>query len=118
MDKTNELLKAVAECILEEEGSFFVIANADKLDLPLDGAQRLALGGKATPYLRFTDEGIATGLSINHFHYDLFIPWDTVNAVEGEGKAFYCRREDAEKEEKREEARPQGEKRHLSLVKD
>ena len=116
MDKTNKLLKSVAECILDEEGSFFVVINADKLDLPLEGTQRMILGGKATPYLRLTDEGIEAGLSINRFHYDAFIPWHVVNAVEGDRKAFYCKREGVDKEKKEEEA--QKENRHLRLVKD
>lgn len=116
MDKTNELLKAVAECILYEEGSLFVMVNADMLDLPLDGIQRITLGGKATPYLRFTDDRIEAGLSINRFHYDAFIPWNAVNAVEGETKAFYCRREDGKK--KGEEIDAKKGIRRLSLVKD
>lgn len=118
MDRTDELLKAVAECILGEEGSLFVIVNADLLDLPIDGVQRLLLGGKATPYLDITDEGIAAGLSINRFHYDAFIPWDAVSAVEGNGKAFYCRREGMRKEMKEDGAEVDKEKRHLTLVKD
>jgi hypothetical protein len=109
MDRTSELLKTVTECILDEEGSFSVIVNADMLDLPLDGAQRLLLGGKATPYMDISDEGISVGLSINRVHYDTFIPWDAVNAVEGENKAFYCRRVRAEKKEEK--------GRHLRLVK-
>lgn len=116
MDKTNELLKTVAECILDEEGSFFAVVNADMLDLPLEGTQRMILGGKATPYLRITDEGIEAGLSINRFHYDAFIPWDAVNAVEGDLKALYCKREGGAKEKKEDEA--QKENRHLKLVKD
>jgi len=116
MDKTNKLLKSVAECILDEEGSFFAVVTADMLDLPLEGTQRMILGGKATPYLRLTDEGIEAGLSINRFHYDAFIPWHVVNAVEGDRKAFYCKREGVDKEKKEEEA--QKENRHLRLVKD
>lgn len=116
MDKTSELLKSVAECILDEEGSFYAVVNADMLDLPLEGTQRMVLGGKATPYLRLTDEGIEAGLSINRFHYDAFIPWHVVNAVEGDRKAFYCKREGLDKEKKEEEA--QKESRHLRLVKD
>lgn len=116
MDKTNKLLKSVAECILDEEGSFFAVVNADMLDLPLEGTQRMILGGKATPYLRLTDEGIEAGLSINRFHYDAFIPWHVVNAVEGDRKAFYCKREGVDKEKKEGEA--QKENRHLRLVKD
>jgi len=116
MDKTNKLLKSVAECILDEEGSFFAVVNADMLDLPLEGTQRMILGGKATPYLRLTDEGIEAGLSINRFHYDAFIPWHVVNAVEGDRKAFYCKREGVDKEKKEEET--QKENRHLRLVKD
>lgn len=116
MDKTNKLLKSVAECILDEEGSFFAVVNADMLDLPLEGTQRMILGGKATPYLRLTDEGIEAGLSINRFHYDAFIPWHVVNAVEGDRKAFYCKREGVDKEKKEEES--QKENRHLRLVKD
>ena len=116
MDKTSELLKSVAECILDEEGSFFAVVNADMLDLPLEGTQRMVLGGKATPYLRLTDEGIEAGLSINRFHYDAFIPWHVVNAVEGDRKAFYCKREGVDKEKKEEES--QKENRHLRLVKD
>src|SRR4030066_88745 len=116
MDKTNKLLKSVAECILDEEGLFFAVVNADMLDLPLEGTQRMILGGKATPYLRLTDEGIEAGLSINRFHYDAFIPWHVVNAVEGDRKAFYCKREGVDKEKKEEEA--QKENRHLRLVKD
>ncbi len=116
MDKTNKLLKSVAERILEEEGSFFAVVNADMLDLPLEGTQRMMLGGKATPYLRLTDEGIEAGLSINRFHYDAFIPWHVVNAVEGDRKAFYCKREGVDKEKREEEA--QKENRHLRLVKD
>lgn len=118
MDKTKELLKAVAECILEEEGSVFVIVNADALDIPLEGTQRMILGGKATPYLNLTDEGIEAGLSINRFHYDAFIPWDEVNAVEGDKMAFYCRRVDGGEKKKRKKAEVQKEKRHLKLVKD
>lgn len=114
MDKTNELLKAVADSILDEEGSLFAIVNADLLDLPLDGTQRMILGGKATPYLRLTEEGIEAGLSINRFHYDAFIPWDAVNAVEGEAKAFYCKREN----EKGKEGEAKKDKRRLSLVED
>ncbi len=116
MDKTNKLLKSVAERILEEEGSFFAVVNADMLDLPLEGTQRMMLGGKATPYLRLTDEGIEAGLSINRFHYDAFIPWHVVNAFEGDRKAFYCTREGLDKKKKEEEA--QKENRHLRLVKD
>lgn len=116
MEKTNKLLKRVAECILEEEGSFFAVVNADMLDLPLEGTQRMILGGKATPYLRLTDEGIEAGLSINRFHYDALIPWQAVNAVEGDRKAFYCKREGVDKEKREEEA--QKENRHLRLVKD
>jgi len=116
MEKTNKLLKRVAECILDEEGSFFAVVNADMLDLPLEGTQRMILGGKATPYLRLTDEGIEAGLSINRFHYDAFIPWQAVNAVEGDRKAFYCKREGVDKENREEEA--QKENRHLRLVKD
>ncbi len=118
IDKTDELLKAVAECILSEEGSFFAILNADLLDLPLEGVQRLLLGGKATPYLDITDEGIAAGLSINRFHYDAFIPWDAVSAIEGNSKAFYCKREGVVKKMKEDGAEVQTEKRHLTLVKD
>ena len=116
MDKTNKLLKSVAECILDEEGSFFAVVNADMLDLPLEGTQRMIFGGKATLYLRLIEEGIEAGLSINHFHYDVFIPWYVVNAVEGDRKAFYCKREGVDKEKKEEEA--QKENRHLRLVKD
>lgn len=116
MDKTNELLKAVAECILDEEGSLFAVVNADMLDLPLDGTQKMILGGKATPYLKLTEEGIEAGLSINRFHYDAFIPWDAVNAVEGEKKAFYCKREDGNKKGK--ETGAKKDKRRLSLVED
>lgn len=117
MDRTDSLIKAVAECILDEEGSFHAIVNADMLDIPLEGTQRLILGGKATPYLKFDDGGIAVGLSINRFHYDVFIPWDVIFAVEGEKKAFYCRRGDVEKEEKPENTGAR-EKRHLRLLKD
>lgn len=116
MDKTNELLKSVAECILDEEGSLFAVVNADMLDLPLDGTQKMILGGKATPYLRLTEEGIEAGLSINRFHYDAFIPWDAVNAVEGEKKAFYCKRDDENKKSK--ETGAKKDKRRLSLVED
>ena len=119
MDKTDELLKAVAECILEEEGSFFIVVNADSLDLPLEGVQRLLLGGKATPYLEMTDDGISVGLSINRFHYDAYISWGAVSAIEGNSKAFYCRREgivQEKKEDKVDEVHKT--KRHLSLVKD
>lgn len=118
IDETDKLLKAVAECILSEEGSFFAIVNADLLDLPLDGVQRMLLGGRATPYLDLTDEGIAAGLSINRFHYDAFIPWDAVSAIEGNSKAFYCRREGVDKKVKEDKAEVQTEKRHLTLVKD
>lgn len=118
MDRTDEILKSVAECILDEDGSFSVIVNADHLDLPLEGAQRLILGGKATPYLDIANEGISAGLSINRFHYDAFIPWDTVSAIEGNSKAFYCKREGVQKEKKEERTAVQNEKRRLSLVKD
>lgn len=115
MDRTNELLRSVAECILDEEGSFFVIVNADALDIPLEGTQRMVLGGKATPYLHLTEEGIEAGLSINRFHYDVFIPWDAVNAVEGENKAFYCRSQEVKREAKKEAGKEKG---RLRLVKD
>lgn len=119
MDRTNEILKTVAECILKEEGSFFVIVNADSLDLPLDGVQRLLLGGKATPYVDITDDGISAGLSINRFHYDAFISWGAVSAIEGNNKAFYCKREGIVKEDKADKAdEVQKARRHLSLVKD
>lgn len=115
MDRTSELIKSVAECILEEEGSFFAVVNADMLDLPLEGTQRIMLGGKATPYLRLTKVGIEAGLSINRFHYDAMIPWSVVYAVEGENKAFYCKREGGDKKK---EEDVQMQKRHLRLVKD
>lgn len=116
MDRTSELLKAVAECILEEEGSFFAVVNADMLELPLEGTQRIILGGKATPYLRLTERGIEVGLSINRFHYDAFIPWHVVNAIEGDSKAFYCKQEGVDKENREKEE--QKKDRHLRLVKD
>lgn len=113
--RTKELLKSVAECILEEEGAFFATVNVDTLEIPLEGTQRFILGGKATPYLHLTEEGIEAGLSINRFHYDVFIPWDVVNAVEGENKAFYCRRQEAKREAKKEAGKEKG---RLRLVKD
>lgn len=92
MDKTDSILKMVVENILEEEGTFFVTLDADTLNLPLDGPQRLVFGGSATPDLIITDGGIDASLSINRVHYDVHIPWGIMTAVEGAGKAFYCRR--------------------------
>jgi len=92
MDKTDTILKMVVETILEEEGTFFVTLNADALTLPLDGLQRLVFGGNATPNLIITAGGIDASLSINRVHYDVHIPWSIMTAVEGAGKAFYCRR--------------------------
>ncbi len=92
MNRTNYILKLVAETVYEEEGLFFVTVNADDLKLPLEGVQRLVLGGKATPDLEIKDEGLESSLSINRVHYDVHIPWENVIAVEGTNKAFYCRR--------------------------
>lgn len=93
MDKTDAILKIVVETIFEEEGTFFVTLNVDSLNLPLEGTQRLVFGGNATPDLIITECGIDASLSINRVHYDIHIPWSLMTAVEGAGKAFYCRRE-------------------------
>ena len=92
MDRTDAILKRVAEAVLEEEGTFFVTLNVDTLDLPLEGTQRLVFGGNATPDLIITDGGVSASLAINRIHYDIYVPWRLMTAVEGAGKAFYCRR--------------------------
>lgn len=95
MDKTDVLLKSVADAILEEEGSFFLTIHADHVDLPLEGLQRLVIGGNATPHLIIGDSGMEVSLSINRVHYDVHIPWIHVAAVEGNNKAFFCKRSDS-----------------------
>lgn len=92
MDRTDKLLKLVAETIYEEEGLFYVTLFGEDTILPLEGTQRLVFGGSATPDLKITEEGISASLSINHIHYDLDLPWSVIFAVEGADKAFYCRR--------------------------
>jgi len=100
MDKTSDILRAVTEAIYEEESVFFVTLDADVLDLPLKGLQRLVLGGNATPSINITKEGIAASLSIDKVPYDVKIPWSSVSAVEGMKKAFYCSRETRHEETK------------------
>ena len=119
MDKTDAILKMVVETIFEEEGTFFVTLNVDSLNLPLEGAQRLVFGGNATPDLIITDGGIDASLSINRVHHDIHIPWHLMAAVEGAGKAFYCRRKGAEINEESGEDGASGKKKstHLRVVK-
>ncbi len=117
MDQTDYLLMSVAKTIYEEEGLFFVTLDADKADLPLEGIQRLVIGGKATPKLEIMDAGIEASLSFNHIHHDIFIPWSVVSGVEGNFKVFFCNREGLEKDEA---DTPKGEKKktsHLKVVK-
>jgi len=117
MEKTDSLLKSVAETIYEEEGLFFVTLNADAVEVPLEGLQRLVMGGKATPKLRIIDSGIEASLSINHIHYEIIIPWSVVSAVEGNFKAFFCKRDIPDEEEK--SSKKDGGKKtsHLKVVK-
>ncbi|MDH3976355.1 MAG: hypothetical protein OEV42_18980 [Deltaproteobacteria bacterium] len=118
MDKTDILLKSVAEVIYEEEGSFFLTIHADEVDLPLEGLQRLVMGGDATPCLIIADSGIQVSLSINRVHYDVHIPWIHVAAVEGNNKAFFCKR-DGSPDNKGDSDTQKSEKKrgHLKVVK-
>lgn len=113
----NQLLKLIAENIYREEESFFITIHADELDLPLEGLQRLVMGGRATPNLRIIDDGIEVSLSINRIHYDIFIPWDYVTAVEGSGKAFYCKRNLESKDAETKKIDREKRKTHLKVVK-
>lgn len=119
MDKTNLLLKSVAEVIYEEEGTFFLTIHADHVDLPLEGLQRLVMGGNATPQLKIVDDGINASLSINRVHYDVHIPWIHVAAVEGNNKAFFCKREVSPDEDGSGSGEKMSEKKrgHLKVVK-
>lgn len=123
MDKTDILLKNVADVIYEEEGSFFLTIHADHIDLPLEGLQRLVIGGNATPNLKITNFGIDASMSINRVHYDVHIPWIHVAAIEGNNKAFFCKRERApdddkdQPEEKKSEKKSEKKRAHLKIVK-
>jgi len=119
MDRTDILLKNVADAIYEEEGSFFLTIHADHVDLPLEGLQRLVMGGNATPKLKIADDGIHVSLSINRVHYDVHISWLYVAAVEGDKKAFFCKRDGTPEEDKNDSPDNKGEKKrsHLKIVK-
>ena len=119
MYSTDYILKVVAEAVYAEEGLFFVTLNVDGLNLPLDGIQRLVLGGKATPDLDITDDGIGASLSIKHVHYNIHILWGVISAIEGNSKAFYCERENDEGDEgkKENENKDQNLRNHLKVVK-
>lgn len=124
MDRTDSLLKMVAETVYEEEGLFYVTLFGEDTILPLEGTQRLVFGGNATPNLTITEEGISASLSINRIHYDLDLPWRIIFAVEGADKAFYCRRktktntEDPSPPEKKEKKTTKKAKvSHLKVVK-
>jgi len=119
MDITDSILKTVADAIYEEEGSFFLTIHADYVDLPLEGLQRLVIGGKATPSLKIADDGIQTSLSINRIHYDTHIPWLYVVAVEGDKKAFFCDRDlsDEDSETEVPEKKSESKRGHLKVVK-
>lgn len=118
MDKTDILLKSVAQAIYEEEGNFFLTIHADHVELPLEGLQRLVIGGNATPKLEIADNGIDVSLSINRVHYDVHIPWIYVAAVEGNNKAFFCKR-NGPPEDKEDSGDKKSEKKrgHLKVVK-
>ena len=124
MDRDDQILKLVAESVYEEEGVFFITVDADELELPLEGSQRLVVGGNATPDLEITVDGIQVSMSINRVHYNVHIPWRIVFAIEGANKAFYCRRKISEYDEEGDElekgSKKQGEKKskgHLRVVK-
>lgn len=117
MGKTELILKLVAEALYEEEGTFFVTVQADDLDLPLDGIQRLVLGGRATPDLEIKDEGIDASLSFNRVHYDIYIPWQSVVALEGNYKAFFCNTHLDDIDDLDDEKMPKKKASHLKLVK-
>ncbi len=124
MDKTDILLKLVAETIYEEEGLFYATLFGEDTILPLEGTQRLVFGGNATPDLKITEEGISASLSINRIHYDLDLPWSVIFAVEGADKAFYCRRKTQKSDEygdspkkTEKEAPKKGKVSHLKVVK-
>ncbi len=117
MGKTEFILKLVAEALYEEEGTFFVTVNADELNLPLDGIQRLVIGGRATPDLEIKDDGIDASLSFNRVHYDVHIPWQSVAALEGNNKAFFCNTHLDDIDELDEVKTAKKKKSHLKLVK-
>lgn len=117
MGKTEIILKLVAEALYEEEGTFFVTVNADELNLPLDGIQRLVIGGRATPDLEIKDDGIGASLSFNRVHYDVHIPWQSVAAIEGNNKAFFCNAMLDDIIDKNEEKTTRKKTSHLKLVK-
>ena len=124
MDRTDSLLKLVAETIYEEEGLFYATVFGEDTNLPLEGTQRLVFGDNATPGLKITEEGISASLSINHIHYDLDLPWRVIFAVEGADKAFYCRRktnisakDDSKIKKVKKEAPRKGKASHLKVVK-
>ena len=107
MERVNQIMKSVAETLLEEEGLFFVTLDPEGLGLPLTGEQRLVMGGKATPRMKLSDAGIDASLSINRYHYDVHIPWRAVSGIEGAAMAFYCEREEiAPPPEKEKEEKP------------
>lgn len=117
MEKTEFILKLVAEALYEEEGTFFVTVQADDLGLPLEGIQRLVLGGRATPDLEIKDEGIKASLSFNRVHYDVHIPWQSVAALEGNDKAFFCNTHLDGIDDLDEVKTPKKKASHLKLVK-
>lgn len=120
LDRTDEILKMVAEAVYEEEGIFFITLNAEDMDLPLEGTQRLVIGGKATPELEITDDGIEASLSINRTHYDVKIPWRHIFSIEGANQAYYCKRKVSEYDEGPGGKDDKGEKKkggHLKVVK-
>lgn len=117
LGKTEAILKLVAEALYEEEGTFFVTLQADDLNLPLDGIQRLVLGGRATPDLEIKDEGIDASLSFNRVHYDVHIPWQSVAALEGNNKAFFCNTKLDNIINENEEKTTKKKTSHLKLVK-
>ena len=121
IDKSDWFLREVAETVYEEEGLFYITINADKTELPLEGMQRLVMGGRATPSLAIGESGIDVSLSINRVHYDILIPWSIVSAVEGNDKAFFCRRDDDEGDmeelSKKGDAGNKKKTGHLKLVK-
>ena len=116
MDKYS-LLKGVAEELLADEGEFLATIDADRTDLPLEGYQRLIMGGKATPDLSLDAGGIKASLSINRVHYDLDVPWDIVSAIEGSSMAFYLRSKPQPKSSDDADGRDSSSVNHLRLVK-
>ena len=114
LGKTETILKLVAEALYEEEGLFFATVKTDDLGLPLEGIQRLVLGGRATPDLEIKDEGIDASLSFNRVHYDVHIPWQSIAALEGNLKAFFCNTHLEEPDESEGTGKKTG---HLRLVK-